>query len=247
MHINFSIILPCFNESENIFELYNEILDLDVRDYFFEIIFVNNGSFDNTGKKIDEIIEKSSKIKDIRFILRKINLPTNLGYGGGIIEGLRKAKGDFIGWTHADLQTPLDDFCKLFFMIKGKEKIFAKGRRVNNRGFDSFITRMHEFCAQIILGEKLEEINAQPKIINKKDLIFFKNPPKNWTTLDTYFYYISTKNNFEIIELDVVFKSRLYGQSKWKNNFGVFLKHLYNNFFYLIKLKFKDEKNNSAE
>ena len=95
--------------------------------------------------------------------------------------------------------------------------------------------------------KKLTEINAQAKIINKKDLIFFKNPPKNWTTLDTYFYYISTKNNFEIIELDVVFKSRLYGQSKWKNNFRKFLKHLYNNFFYLIKLKLKDEKNNSKE
>ena len=47
---------------------------------------------------------KSSNKKDIRFTLRKINLPTNLGYGGGILEGLRKARGDFIGWTHADLQ-----------------------------------------------------------------------------------------------------------------------------------------------
>ena len=85
-----------------------------------------------------------------------------------------------------------------------------RGKRVNNRGFDSFITRMHEVCAQLILGKKLNEINAQPKIINKKDLIFFKNPPKNWTTLDTYFYYISIKNNFQIFEIDVIFKSRLY-------------------------------------
>ena len=132
-------------------------------------------------------------------------------------------------------------------MIKGKEKVFAKGKRVNNRGFDRFITRMHEICAQLILGKKLNEINAQPKIINKKDLIFFKNPPKNWTTLDTYFYYISIKNDFQIFEIDVIFKSRLYGQSKWKNNFWVFIKHLYNNFFYLFRLKFLDEKNNSTK
>ena len=247
MHTNFSIILPCYNESENIHELYNEILNLNVVNSYFEIIFVDNGSTDGTGFKIDEIIEISSKVKDSNFFITKLTLLNNLGYGGGIVEGLKIAKGEYIGWTHADLQTPLNDFCKLYLMIKGKEKVFAKGKRVNNRGFDSFITRMHEICAQLILGKKLNEINAQPKIINKKDLIFFKNPPKNWTTLDTYFYYISIKNDFQIFEIDVIFKSRLYGQSKWKNNFWVFIKHLYNNFFYLFRLKFLDEKNNSTK
>ena len=86
MHTNFSIILPCYNESENIHELYNEILNLNVLNSYFEIIFVDNGSTDGTGAKIDEIIQISSKIKDSKFFITKLTLPNNLGYGGGILE-----------------------------------------------------------------------------------------------------------------------------------------------------------------
>ncbi len=70
MHTNFSIILPCYNESENIHELYNEILNLNVVNSYFEIIFVDNGSTDGTGFKIDEIIQISSKVKIQTFLLQ---------------------------------------------------------------------------------------------------------------------------------------------------------------------------------
>ena len=126
MHTNFSIILPCYNESENILELYSEILNLNVLNSYFEIIFVDNGSTDGTGVKIDEITQISSKIQNPNFFITKLTLPKNLGYGGGIVEGLKIAKGEYIGWTHADLQTPLNDFCKLYLMIKGKKKFLQK-------------------------------------------------------------------------------------------------------------------------
>ena len=52
----------------------------------------------------------------------------NQGYGGGIAEGLKIAKGEFIGWTHADLQTPLNDFLKLFHIVRGKKKYLEKAK-----------------------------------------------------------------------------------------------------------------------
>lgn len=247
MYINFSIILPCFNESDNIHELYNELLNLKIQNIYFEVIFVNNGSTDDTGNKIDEVINILSNTNNLNFYIKKLNLDKNLGYGGGIIEGLKIANGEYIGWTHADLQTPLEDFYKLYNLAKNKKKIFAKGIRINNRGFDSLVTKMHEIFARMILGVKLSEINAQPKIIRKEDLGYFRNPPKDWTTIDTYFYYISLKNNFQIIEQNVIFKQRIYGQSKWKNNFFIFVKHLFNNFIYLFKLKIINEKNNTTK
>ena len=51
MKIHFSIILPCFNESDNIIELYNELLNLEIEGNNAEIIFVNNGSTDDTEEK----------------------------------------------------------------------------------------------------------------------------------------------------------------------------------------------------
>ena len=86
----------------------------------------------------------------------------------------------------------------------------------------------------------MTEINAQPKIIEREKLVLFKNPPKKWTTLDTYFYYISLKNNLEIIKINVNFKSRIHGQSKWKSNLFTFIKHIFFNFLYLIRLKFEN-------
>jgi len=247
VNINFSIILPCYNESSNIHELYKELISLQTKNIFFEVVFVNNGSIDETGNKIDEIVDNLSKSNIQNFTITKLNLKQNQGYGGGILEGLKIAKGEFIGWTHADLQTPLNDFLELFYLIRGKKKIFGKGKRVNNRKFDSLVTKMHEISATIILGENLKEINAQPKIFHRNDLNKFNNPPKKWTTIDTYFYYKSLKNNFQIIELDVVFKPRVHGQSKWKNNLLVFIKHLFFNFVYLFKLKFNDKKNHTTE
>ena len=126
MTVNFSLILPCYNEELNIIHLYEEfknIPDNNVK----ELIFVNNGSTDNTEEKIDKIIHQSNIEKKSNLIIKKLNLPKNQGYGGGIKAGLEVAQGDFIGWTHADLQTPLIDFFKLYNLIKHKKKILGKG------------------------------------------------------------------------------------------------------------------------
>ena len=74
MKIQFSIILPCFNESDNIIELYNELLSLEIGVNNAEIIFVNNGSTDDTEEKIDKIINTSSNTKNLNFFITKLNL-----------------------------------------------------------------------------------------------------------------------------------------------------------------------------
>ena len=76
--------------------------------------------------EIDKVIQSSRDNKEI--LINKVNLNTNQGYGGSIVAGLQEARGNYIGWAHADLQTPLIDFYKLFKIINGK-KIFGKGYR----------------------------------------------------------------------------------------------------------------------
>ena len=60
--------------------------------------------------------------------------------------------------------------------------------------------------------------------------------PKKWTTLDTYAVYISLENNIDIVEMDVIFKNRVHGESKWQNNFSNFIKHIFFNIMYLVQL-----------
>jgi len=239
MTINFSLVLPCYNEEENISLLYKEFSEIPLDQYRAELILVNNGSKDGTQKEIEKIIDNNKK-DSINVVL--LNLKKNLGYGGGISEGLKIANGDYIGWSHADLQTPLIDFFKLFKLIKNKEKVFGKGIRVNNRGYFGLISKMHEILASIILGYNLKEINAQPKIFSKNVLKYFNNMPKKWTTLDTYAVYISLENNIDIVEMDVIFRNRVHGESKWQNNFSNFIKHIFFNIMYLVRLRFQKNK-----
>ena len=238
MHINLSIILPCFNEEKNIAYLYREFKEIKFNDSeIFELIFVQNGSTDDTEKEIHSVINQNYR-KNL--IIKMVRSDQNLGYGGGIKKGIENAKGEYIAWSHADLQTPLEDINKLYNLMKEDKNSFGKGKRTNNRGYDGIVSRFHEKCASLVLKEKMTEINAQPKIFHNSLVKHFKNIPVNWTVIDTYVYYISLKNKIKIYEIDVIFKNRIYGYSKWKNNYKIFLKHLFFNFIYLFKLKFFD-------
>ena len=235
MSINFSLVLPCYNEEENIPLLYKEFSEIPLDQYRAELILVNNGSTDGTKKEIENVIKNSNKNNiDVKIL----DLKENQGYGGGIAEGLKIAKGDYIGWAHADLQTPLIDFFGLFNLIKNKKEILGKGFRTNNRGFDGIVSRCHESLASLILGFKMREINAQPKIFSKDLMKYFTQMPRKWTVLDTYVTYVCLKRKIKIETIDVVFKTRIYGHSKWKNNLFNFLNHIIFNLLYLFKLRF---------
>ena len=235
MSINISLVLPCYNEEKNITLICDEFLELPLQKYNAELILVNNGSSDETKSEIIKAIN-SNNSKNIS--IKLVNIENNVGYGGGIAEGLKIAKGDYIGWAHADLQTPMIDFFKLYLLIKDKKNILGKGFRVNNRGFDGIISMFHEKLSSLILGYPMKEINAQPKIFNRELLQLFSNIPYKWTTIDTYIMYICLKNRIEIETIEVVFNTRKYGHSKWKNNFLNFISHILFNFLYLFKLRF---------
>ena len=83
--INLSIIIPCYNESKSIpILLKNFSKKLKRRDV--ELIIVNNGSTDSTNSKL-KIIKKKYDFLKIIYVKK------NIGYGNGILQGLKEAKG----------------------------------------------------------------------------------------------------------------------------------------------------------
>ena len=151
---------------------------------------------------------------------------------GGIWEGVKVSSGEYLGWTHADLQTPLIDCLKLYRKIQGRNKIFGKGYRTNDRGFDGIISRFHEHCASIILGYKLRDINAQPRIFSNDFINYLTNVP-NSIVLDTYATYVALENKFKIETINVNFKNRIYGSQNGKIDFQLFLVKLFLIFFFI--------------
>jgi polyisoprenyl-phosphate glycosyltransferase len=206
----FSIVLPCYNEAENL-ELILKKFEVTLKNNFpLEVVIVNNGSTDTTSLILRKLVLKYP-------FITVVTIKKNLGYGHGIYSGLKKAKGHFIGWTHADLQTDPVDVIRAFKKLARTQhplRTLVKGTRKKRNVFDNFFTVGMSIFESIYLGTTLWDINAQPNVFHKSLLLLLKNPPKDFS-FDLYTLYIAKKNNFSIVRIPVFFSQRLYGNSKW--------------------------------
>lgn len=94
-----SLVIPSYNEGENIFPFFKLCQDTLSNKYEYEYIFINDGSLDNTLNKIKELIEENPLINIIG-----INFSRNFGKESAILAGIKKASGDYISLIDADLQ-----------------------------------------------------------------------------------------------------------------------------------------------
>lgn len=127
----FSAVIPCYNEEENIIDIYDEIVK---NDCFFkdnsidiELIYIDDGSKDKTASKVKELIEKDNRVHLISF-------SRNFGKEAGIYAGLENAKGDYVAIMDADLQDPPSLLPEMFGYILSGEYDCVATRRVSRKG-----------------------------------------------------------------------------------------------------------------
>jgi glycosyltransferase involved in cell wall biosynthesis len=140
-----SVIVPCYNEEKNIpliVSKFNKILEESEKE--IEVILVNNGSSDDS----KSVFEKN--ILNIKQDIKVLNVKKNIGYGHGILSGLKAAKGDVLSWTHADLQTnPRDVISALNEYEKHNDfSLVIKGKRRNRNLIDFFLLGGCKFTAR---------------------------------------------------------------------------------------------------
>ncbi len=234
--VKYSLVIPCYNESKNIIAILEKV-KFSFNPKVIELIIVDNGSTDDTQQLLKKNLKKYA-------FATSIKIPTNVGYGHGIYEGLKAAKGEIMGWTHADLQTDLLDTLKgfeFFSLNEDIENLFVKGTRKGRNYFDSFFTLGMSILSSIILRKLLWDINAQPNIFHKNFLMYIENPPLDFS-FDLYVFYKASKLNKNIRRFPVNFYDRVYGKSKWNTNFQSKLKFILRNIKYIFKL-FISKKN----
>ena len=224
-----SLVIPCYNEEENLPQLSKKIDEL-IKNSFVQIILVDNGSSDGTRGYLNKYSKKNNTIKIV-----KIN--KNLGYGHGIIEGLKKADGDILSWTHADMQTDPLDVLKGYEIFKNYGlDIFVKGKRYGRPYTDIIFTVGMSVFETIFLKKFLWDINAQPTMFSKKNFQSWGNAPIDFS-LDLYAYFNAKKNNIKVYKFPVKFDQRLYGVSKWNVNWTAKIKFIQRTLKYSFKLK----------
>ena len=204
-----SIIIPSYNEAPNIPILLEKLCQSLFSD--IEIILVDNGSTDQTPEILNEEL---SKVSDS--MIRSIRVETNIGYGNGILNGIKASKGEVIAWTHADLQTDVHDIFQgyeVFLQASNPQQTFLKGIRKKRPVLDELFTYGMGVLSSLMLGQKLHDINAQPKMFHRSFLELMQNAPLDFS-LDLYVLYLAKKNHFEILEIPVLINKRLYGEAK---------------------------------
>lgn len=209
-----SIIVPCYNEEKNIpliLGKFNEVIKTDD----VEVVLVNNGSVDNSQEVFDRLVPQYP-------FARVVKVEVNQGYGFGITSGLRDAKGEFIGYTHADMQTDPADVLKALEIIEKQpdaNNCYVKGDRKGRAFMDQFFTMGMSLFETVYLGTKLWDINAQPNIFHRSFFENLENIPKDFS-LDLFFLYMAKKKGIRIIRFSVVFPPRIHGESSWNTGFA---------------------------
>ncbi len=204
-----SIVIPCYNEEKNI-PLILEKFQACIAGEDMEVVLVNNGSTDGSAAVLEELLPRYP-------FARTVLVPVNQGYGYGILQGLKAAKGDFIGWTHADMQTDPGDVVKAYHILEERHwdaNTYVKGNRKGRGLGDEFFTFGMGVFETIYLGKRLYDVNAQPNIFSKAFFDSWKNPPYDFA-LDLYVLYMAKVKGLDVIRFDVRFPPRLYGSSHW--------------------------------
>lgn len=207
--MKYSIIIPCYNEGENVFFLVEELSRYSEK-HDIEYILVENGSKDNSR----ELLEKACNGKR-NFKIAYVDI--NQGYGYGLLSGLKVATGDYVGWLHADLQVaPKEMFAFISFLEKQQDdkKYFLKGKRKNRRLYDCFFTASMTFFELLVFQCYMYDIGAIPVLFHKDLLKSFDKPPYDFS-IELYSYYMAKKNNYVIRRKPVVLEKRKKGVSSW--------------------------------
>jgi len=207
--VKLSIIIPCYNESQNI-PLLLDRFEKNLKREDVEIIIVENGSTDDSAGVLEELAPNYS-------FLKTVFVEENKGYGFGILSGLEQAGGEFLGWTHADLQTDPCDVLKALEIIESRDNavnLFVKGARRGRSAFDNLFTIGMSVFESVYLGVSLWDINAQPNVFHRSFFSGWKNPPHDFS-LDLYAFFMAKKRGLAIVRIPVLFPRRQHGSSKW--------------------------------
>lgn len=136
-----SVIVPCYNEEENIRDFYNELLKnqpfFEEKELDLEILYIDDGSKDKTVQEVKKLREEDQRV-------RLVSFSRNFGKEAAIYAGFQKAKGDFVVMMDADLQDPPALLPEMYgYIEQGYDSVAT--RRVTRKGeppIRSFFARM---------------------------------------------------------------------------------------------------------
>ena len=210
--MDISVVIPLLNEEESLTELHGWIAKVMQSNHFsYEIIFVDDGSTDDSWNIISQLSTKDKQVKGIRFL-------RNFGKSQALHVGFEKAQGDVVITMDADLQDNPDEIPELYNMIiKGGFDLVSGWKK---KRYDSIISKnlpskLFNWAARKASGVKLHDFNCGLKAYR---LEVVKNIDVHGE-MHRYIPLLSKNAGFANIGEKVVqHQARKYGETKFGMN-----------------------------
>ncbi|AXB55170.1 glycosyltransferase family 2 protein [Flavobacterium fluviale] len=207
--MNLSILIPLLNEEESLKELYTWIIKvMQSNNYSYEIIFVDDGSTDNSWQIIEGFSNENPNVKGIRFM-------KNFGKSQALHAGFAKAKGDVIITMDADLQDSPDEIPELYEMITAQKYDLVSGWK--KKRYDSVVaknlpSKLFNWAARKTSGVELNDFNCGLKAYKN---VVVKNIEVSGE-MHRYIPVLAKNAGFgKIGEKVVIHQARKYGETKF--------------------------------
>ncbi len=198
-----SVVIPVYNEEENVFNLHSEIKEMCVKNnYNYEIIFVNDGSTDNTLNKIKELCP-----------VKLISFRKNFGQTAAMDAGIKASKFDYIITMDGDGQNNPGDIPRLIEHLDDNKLDVVSGWRKNRK--DSvkkrIISRGANMLRKILIHDGIKDSGCSLKIYKKECF----NSLSLYGEMHRFIPALLKIKGFKIGEIVVDHRARVAGKTKY--------------------------------
>lgn len=199
-----SLVLPAYNEQENIKKVVGEILKFGEKNFQkFEIIVVNDGSTDNTVREIKKILTR-------KIVL--VNHPKNRGYGAALRSGFAKARYEYVFYTDSDGQYKINHILDFLPLIEKSDIVAGYRSHRNDPLMRIFVGYVYNLIIRILFGLKIKDIDCSFKLYKRE--VFKKIKLRSNTGLiDAEVLIKARKKGFTIIQKGVKHYPRVKGKT----------------------------------
>ena len=206
-----SLVIPCFNEEENIREIYRSVADcFQSRLFSYECVFVDDGSTDGTFRELKKLVEeKSGHIQVVSF-------SRNFGKEAAIYAGLRHAKGERVCIIDADLQQPPETVLQMMEILDAQPEVDCVAAYQKNRKESKLLSGIKSCFYKLI--NKLSDV----EFVNKASDFRMMRRKMVDAVLSMTEYHRFSKGilswvGFETRFIPYEVRRRKHGKSKWSN------------------------------
>ncbi len=167
--LHLSLVVPCYNEGESLYPFMEELTRVasTLEGVAWEVIFVDDGSRDDTLQKMRELSASHAQVKYISF-------SRNFGKESAILAGLEQAAGDYVAVMDADLQDPPSLLPELLRAVRDEGYDCAGTRRITRQGeppIRSFFARCFYRIINLVSDIQLVDGARDYKLLSRKAFV----------------------------------------------------------------------------